>query len=184
MTLLDQATLALIALRTELDAEILSLSKRLPNLTCHRGCHDCCDDDLTVFEIEAELCRRHHAELLAHGIPGPKGRCAFLGSSRECRIYPDRPYVCRTQGLPLRWYEETEAGEILEEHATCPQNSIDSENPTALELHTKVHLPTLPESDFWLIGPYEERLSEIQGKLDHEQYSRVSLRSLFSKQDQ
>lgn len=184
LTPLAQATRALIALRTDLDAEILSLSNRLPKLTCHRGCRDCCEDDLTVFEIEAELCLRYHSELLDHGIPAPKGRCAFLGSADECRIYAERPYVCRTQGLPLRWYEETETGEILEEHATCRQNSIESVAPSALERHTQVHLPTLRDSDFWLIGPYEERLSVIQGNLDHEQYFRVPLRALFSKQEQ
>lgn len=182
MTSLDQATHALIAIRTELDAALLSLSQRLPALECGQGCNDCCDDGLTVFDIEAEIIRRRHAELLAEGVPAPAGRCAFLGAVGECRIYTDRPYVCRTQGLPLRWYEETEEdGEIVEERAICPKNQLESEAPPQETPRVHVHLPTLPEDDCWLLGPYEERLSTLQGHLDQDHYRRVPLRSLFSE---
>ena len=49
--------------------------------------------------------------------PHPPGACAMLDADGACRVYAARPYVCRTQGLPLRWAErrgmETEILEIL-----------------------------------------------------------------------
>ena len=46
--------------------------------------------------------RRRKATGIEEGA-GPEGACAFLDGEGGCRVYPDRPYVCRTQGLPLRW---------------------------------------------------------------------------------
>ena len=40
-------------------------------LRCHRGCCDCCVDELTVFEIEGELIRLAHGDLLAQQHPHP-----------------------------------------------------------------------------------------------------------------
>src|SRR5512134_1307867 len=90
--------------------EIDVLAERLhthhaARLQCRRGCASCCVDDITVFEVEAERIRAHHAELLASGQSHLPGACAFLDDEGGCRIYADRPYVCRTQGLPLRWIE-------------------------------------------------------------------------------
>ncbi|MGB7568294.1 MAG: YkgJ family cysteine cluster protein, partial [Chitinivibrionales bacterium] len=72
-------------------------------LRCKRGCYDCCVDDVSVFEIEALNIRHFNEALLKTGIPHPKGLCAFLDNKGACRIYEHRPYVCRTQGLPLHW---------------------------------------------------------------------------------
>ena len=41
-------------------------------LQCGRGCHACCVDGLSVFEIEAERIRRAHPKLLAEGVPHVK----------------------------------------------------------------------------------------------------------------
>jgi hypothetical protein len=75
-------------------------------MQCRRGCHGCCSDGLTVFEVEAAAIVRKHGALLAEQAPHPEGRCAFLDAEGGCRIYEERPYVCRTQGLPIRWIEE------------------------------------------------------------------------------
>ena len=74
-----------------------------PRLQCKRGCFGCCTDDLTVFTIEAERIKQDYPQLLADEQPHAPGRCAFLDAQGACRIYDARPYVCRTQGLPLRW---------------------------------------------------------------------------------
>ena len=79
-------------------------------LNCQRGCHQCCVDDLTVFEVEAEVIRARAGEVLTQ-IPHPPGACALLDEGGACRIYDHRPYVCRTQGLPLRWIEGDEDGD-------------------------------------------------------------------------
>ena len=144
------------------------LERHRGRLACRLGCTGCCGDDLTVFEVEAELIRRHHGEVLASA-PAPRGRCAFLDAHGACRIYPNRPYVCRTQGLPLRWLEEI-AGEIVEQRDICPLNEAGEP------------VEALPVEDCWALGPVEHRLATIQERLDGGQGRRVALRDLFDRE--
>ncbi|MBX3219399.1 MAG: YkgJ family cysteine cluster protein [Labilithrix sp.] len=142
-------------------------------LRCRAGCADCCVDDLTVFAIEAAVIRRHHAELLETAEPHPPGGCAFLDAGGLCRIYAHRPYVCRTQGLPLRWLEEDELEEeIIESRDICPKN-VDGGPP----------LEELDADACWTLGPFEQRLAERQHALDGDKGERVALRSLFARDD-
>lgn len=136
-------------------------------LACREGCAGCCQDDLTVFEIEAEVIRRRHAELLAEGAPHAEGGCAMLDERGLCRVYDARPYVCRTQGLPLRWLDEDEEGETYEARDVCPLN---------LE---GVPLEELPADEMWTLGPFEQRLAERQAA-ETDAPTRVALRSLFA----
>lgn len=161
---------SLLRLHTDVDARARPLAARLGSrLQCRRGCTPCCTDGLTVFEVEAERIRRCAVELLRNGAPHPEGACAFLDFDGACRIYEHRPYVCRTQGLPLRWLEEDEdTGEIRDRRDICPLNA---EGPP-LEL--------LSESDCWTIGPSEERLAALQHDLGPSG-ARVALRSLFRR---
>ena len=138
-------------------------------LSCKRGCDACCVDDLTVIPIEAERIRISQEALLRDGTPHAPGACAFLGDEGECRIYADRPYVCRTQGLPLRWFSEDDLEEIRERRAICPLNA---EGPA---------LDTLPEESFWLIGPSELELANLQAEIRDPDESRVPLRTLFER---
>lgn len=140
-------------------------------LQCGPGCSDCCTDGLTAFEIEAALIRRHHAELLETGTPHPSGACAFLDAGGRCRIYLERPYVCRTQGLPLRWLEDDDDSGLVEVRDICPKN-IDGGPP----------LEELDADDCWTLGPFEERLALQQRDTDGGRGERVALRSLFANQ--
>ena len=140
-------------------------AKHGPRLRCGRGCSGCCVDGLTVFEVEAALIAERHADVLV-GEAAPEGRCAMLDADGGCRIYADRPYVCRTQGLPLRWIEE-EAGEIVEGRDICPLNA-DGEP-----------IEELPADACWAIGPFEQRLAAAQAKCDGGALRRVALRDLF-----
>ena len=140
-------------------------------LQCRRGCCQCCVDDLTVFEIEAENIRLNHASLLAQHLPHPRGACAFLDSEGGCRIYAHRPYVCRTQGLPLRWMDEGQNGELVELRDICPLN--DEGTP----------IVELDEDECWTIGPTETQLAKLQHQFGSEQMTRVPLRSLFTTSD-
>ena len=137
-------------------------------LQCRRGCSQCCVDDLTVFEIEAENIRLAHAALLVQQEPHPQGACAFLDTGGACRIYADRPYVCRTQGLPLRWIDEGHNGELVELRDICPLN--DEGTP----------IVELTNDECWTIGPVEERLASLQQQSCSGQMTRVPLRSLFA----
>jgi hypothetical protein len=164
---MPDAQAALRALHADVDraAGVLAARHRA-RLRCGRGCHACCSDDLSVFEVEAERIRASHPELLRAGRPHAPGACAFLGDAGECRVYADRPYVCRTQGLPLRWLEEAEDGGA-ERRDICPLNAEGEP------------LETLPAADCFTLGPSEERLRRIQGALDGGALRRVALRSLF-----
>jgi hypothetical protein len=124
-------------------------------------------DGVTVFAVEAENIRRHHAERLAQANPYPEGDCAFLDGAGACRIYQHRPYVCRTQGLPLRWIEARPDGNPVELRDICPLN--DAGGP----------VETLPPDACWTIGPFEGRLAALQSMLDGATLCRVPLRSFF-----
>lgn len=138
-------------------------------LNCRRGCSACCVDGLTVFEVEAENIKRHHARLLAEGEPHAAGACAFLDEAGACRIYAERPYVCRTQGLPLRWLEETDEEEesIVEMRDICPLNDEG------------VPIEELSEEECWTLGPFEQRLAHMQAA--HGSLRRIPLRELFAR---
>lgn len=136
-------------------------------LACRAGCHDCCTDGLSVFAIEAAVIARHHAALLANGAPAAEGGCAFLDERGECRIYAQRPYVCRTQGLPLRWLDRDEDDEPCEVRDICPKSI---EGPP---------LEELTSDECWTLGPFEERLATRQTSLDGGVARRIPLRDLF-----
>jgi hypothetical protein len=157
------------ALHREVDAQTRPLeSLHRDRLQCRRGCADCCRDDISVFAIEAEQIRRHYPELLTGASPHPPGACAFLDSAGACRIYPHRPYVCRTQGLPLRWFDELEDGTPIELRDICPLNE---EGPPIEALE--------PEA-CWSLGPCEGQLATLQAKTDGGTLQRVELRALFT----
>ncbi len=134
-------------------------------LQCRLGCADCCLDGITVFEVEAEYIKQK-AEPILKQKPHPKGKCAFLDAQNRCRIYAFRPYVCRTQGLPLRWFEYDENGLKVEYRDICPLNDTGSD------------LRFLDERFFWEIGPFEQELADLQQKFKNNA-RRVPLRSLF-----
>jgi len=147
-------------------------------LQCRRGCASCCVDDLTVFEVEAENIRLHHGELLTNGEPAPVGGCAFLDAEGGCRIYEQRPYVCRTQGYPLRWEDDESAGDgeagvgeggVVEFRDICPLNEVGAP------------IETLPARACWTLGPAESRLVRLQSA-QGDPGRRIRLRSLFSKE--
>lgn len=132
---------------------------------CAPGCTGCCLDDLTVLEVEAEVLRRHCAEALSRPAH-PPGACALLDEQGRCRVYAHRPYVCRTQGLPLRWAEEV-GEEVVERRDVCELNLVGQD------------LTALPAEAFWTLGPVERRLAMAQDKHGQAE-ARVALRSLVA----
>ncbi|HEX2832822.1 MAG TPA: YkgJ family cysteine cluster protein [Thermoanaerobaculia bacterium] len=152
-------------LHDEVEARAKALAERhRERMVCRRGCFGCCVDDIFVFEVEATRIQKFAPELLASGTPHPPGRCAFLGSEGECRIYEVRPYVCRTQGLPLRWIDDEAKTEYRD---ICPLND---ESPAIA-----VPVEELDPEECWTLGEFEERLAMLQGD-----GKRVRLRDLFN----
>lgn len=139
---------AYLALRDEITARAAELFERYAShLKCRRGCSFCCDN-IHVPAIERaavsewldteagsgvrEAARRRRASQASHALTAgekqPSGeraaapnRCAFLGSEGECTVYPVRPLICRTYGLPLayRVYEYDMHGREL--HPESPE---------------------------------------------------------------
>ena len=166
----DQSETPLEALHGRVDEAVRPLAERhAARLECKRGCSACCVDDLTVFEVEAERIRRAFPEVL-ESEPHPPGACAFLDAEGACRVYPARPYVCRTQGLPLLFFSESEDGDIAEERSICELNEAGPP------------LADLDQDAFWWIGPTEFELQRLQQATDGSQ-RRVALRDLFRSAD-
>ena len=140
-------------------------------IQCRYGCSSCCIDDITVYEVEAQYILHQYIHILKTSIPHPSGACVFLHGEGLCRIYAHRPYVCRTQGLPLRWMEELPEGRVVEMRDICPLN--DSGEP----------IVNLASENCWEIGPFEERLARLQYAADGGEMRRVALRALFRTAD-
>jgi hypothetical protein len=158
---------ALIALHGEVDREAgVTAARHAGRLQCRRGCASCCVDGITVFEVEAERIRRFAPEVLRER-PHPEGACAFLDAEGACRVYEHRPYVCRTQGLPLRWLDEV-GDDLVEMRDICPLNEP---GPPLEELD--------PET-CWTIGPFEDRLQAIAAAFDPGR-RRIGLRGLIGR---
>jgi Fe-S-cluster containining protein len=161
---------ALEALYREVDGRSAQLGEwHAERLQCRLGCTACCVDDIKVFDLEAANIRRHHDSLLEAESPHAPGACAFLDEAGACRIYAQRPYVCRTQGLPLRWLDEGSDGEPIELRDICPLNEAGPP------------LEQLPEERCWSIGEFEGRLAELQRSASGGNMHRVALRALFQE---
>ncbi len=92
----------------------------------------------------------------------------FLDEAGECRIYHQRPYVCRTQGLPFRWIEDNDMNERIEWRDICP---VNAEHIAVMEL---------PEEGCLTLGSFEGQLADLQ-KIAFGNLDRVLMRSLFAK---
>lgn len=142
------------------------------NLNCKKGCSACCIDGITVFEIEAEYIfaksRSLKRSLKLENAGNKNGKCVFLNDENECLIYEFRPYVCRTQGLPLRWIDFDENDELVEFRDVCPLN------------YQGKSIEKLNEKYFWEIGPFERKLSDLQVKYFNNG-NRIEVRKLYEK---
>jgi len=99
----DRSTFApYYQLRNEIDALSESLEKmHHQHLSCKKGCDLCCMA-ISVFPVEfyaikAEIDEKSINEL---AVPQNDEDCSYL-VNHSCAIYPSRPVICRTHGLPL-----------------------------------------------------------------------------------
>ena len=170
MTPLDEAKVLdkLLELHSGVDVRAHGLAERhAVRLHCGPGCASCCQDDLTVFTVEARRIQNEYPDVL-HETPGPEGGCAFLDEDGRCRVYGARPYVCRSQGLPLRWLAEVE-DTWVEYRDICPLNEAGEP------------IETLEPEACFLLGPAEEVLRALQAGFADDALARVKLRDLFLK---
>lgn len=128
------------AIRDALDAFHVKAEAALPvALACRRGCSACCSREIHVFDVEAAAIR---AALRDVGPPetsaGTTG-CPMLDAAGGCRIYAERPLICRSHGLPVKFRQENT---LSESRDICPLNEdvgIDPWTaPTAAVLNLEV----------------------------------------------
>lgn len=102
----------------DIDIEInrLSISGLQEVIQCKPGCYDCCIN-FSVFAVEAALIAE---QLEDHKVQIETGAdfCGLLKGT-HCSVYPYRPIICRTQGLPLGYIDE-ESGMV--EISACNLN--------------------------------------------------------------
>ena len=76
------------------------------HIVCRQGCDGCCGHSLSVFSVEADLIDDYMATLQPYQLEKIRSRvaagshCSFLVDGL-CSIYPVRPVICRTHGLPI-----------------------------------------------------------------------------------
>jgi Fe-S-cluster containining protein len=111
-------------LRIAIDALIEELEQiHKVHLSCKRGCDLCCMA-ISVFPVEFYAIREELGDKINSGLlPAPKYEedCRFL-KNHNCAIYPSRPIICRTHGLPML-YMNSEGTEWELSH--CELNFAD-----------------------------------------------------------
>jgi Fe-S-cluster containining protein len=88
-------------------------------MVCRKGCCQCCTN-LTVFPVEF-FSIVEEMKLAGWSKPAfdAARACGYLNDRGECEIYPYRPMICRTQGLPLAFYDDDSQGYSV---TFCPLN--------------------------------------------------------------
>jgi uncharacterized protein len=129
------------SLRSRIDEKIKRLEEcHGSDITCHSSCTACCIN-ITVFPVEffailEDLKKTHtiqRASFFNESAP-----CGFLNEEGLCLIYPFRPIICRTHGLPILFLDDSQ-GEPSWEVSFCELNfrnktSIEFTDDTLLDI--------------------------------------------------
>ncbi len=86
-------------------------------MACQPGCDGCCQVQLTLSPVESASVSAYVEQLDADSRAvlrkqleaqpeTASPRCSMIDGNGQCLIYPARPLVCRSQGLPLRYPPE------------------------------------------------------------------------------
>ena len=102
-------------LRARVDGQVKKLEQiHGADITCRPGCSSCCIN-LTVFPVEFFVIQQ---ELQGTGVSSKDiffdetASCGFSDKKDLCRIYPYRPIICRTHGLPILFLNDSEVKPI------------------------------------------------------------------------
>lgn len=98
------------------------------SLVCRPGCASCCRN-LSLFPVEFHAIRQAmiQAGIDPETVPfDASASCGFLNEGL-CRIYPFRPVICRTHGLPILFLDDS-SGEYTWEVSFCELNFAGQKN--------------------------------------------------------
>ncbi len=147
----------LVKLRRRVDDHFDAAVARTPtDFACRDGCSTCCHQRISVFAIEADAIRDALAELAVRDpelrarvraqadAPAAQRHCALLVDDR-CSIYPQRPLICRSHGLPVVADDRTP-----DKVDACPLNFRDTAPPPASRLRlAAVNQPLAVLTELW-----------------------------------
>lgn len=109
-------------------------ARHAADMRCGSGCDSCCRTRLTITGVEAEAMRAHVlamapadrarlAEVARRPFDERDMRCAALDDDGRCLVYDGRPIVCRSHGVPIRFWGEAD-GKRLPVIDSCPLNFV------------------------------------------------------------
>ncbi len=160
----------------QVDAKVEQLTKlHANNMKCGKGCDLCCLD-FSVFPVEFYHIRQQIANVTpAWSQPMSKSAaddkwCALL-ENHACSIYPFRPYICRTHGLPLIYLND-EADEL--ELSFCELNFTAVEDDY-FDMDNVWEQDDL-NSELFMIN---KRFLENNPNLKHDEITLIPLRKLM-----
>lgn len=165
------------ALLNWIDQTTSDLAGQFPTeITCHRGCTGCCQQHLSVFEVEAESLRQF-LKTLPESVQQKLYQQARTTLEREaqfetapitpdtdfppdpersipcpalidgaCAVYLARPVICRTHGFPLLYVDEETDEALLD---VCPLNFTEAED--TLESLTEAEIIPMSEINKHLV---------------------------------
>lgn len=137
----DSLRAAYGSLIADADTVVAELSSRLQRfIRCGPGCSSCCKS-FSVFSLEAALIAEKTG---GTDRPATAEGCCPLLADRHCKIYPQRPLICRTQGMPIAYIDEI--NEQIDVSA-CPLNFSDEHHFTY--------------DDLYFIDPFNSRLAAL-----------------------
>ncbi len=155
----------LAELRARVDAHFAAAQDREGTaMQCRAGCTQCCHARFGVFEIEADPIRRALAEL-AQTAPELRQRirdqardescphCALLVDG-ICAVYPVRPLICRSHGLPI--VVDDGRGDAFVDH--CPLN-FQTSRPARASLMVLDNLNKPLSALAQIAHPHHERIA-------------------------
>jgi uncharacterized protein len=101
------------------------------HIQCKKGCADCCSLE-TVSPLEAQVISEYlkkspaltSENAVVKSSDKKQGKCVFL-KDEACAIYPVRPIICRTQGLPMGFSESPSIDVCPLNFTNQPVSSID-----------------------------------------------------------
>ena len=134
-------------------------------IACRAGCDDCCRRRFSVTAIEAAAIREALAALgiearealAARARGGDPGICPALEDDGRCAIYANRPLICRTHGLPIRFAPPKGRG--LPVIDACPKNFI-GEDLAAIDAGSVLDQETLST----VLGALDAAFADGEGR--------------------
>ncbi|MFH1811985.1 MAG: YkgJ family cysteine cluster protein [Pseudomonadota bacterium] len=105
------------------------LTRHRLRMNCGMGCASCCHRMPSVFPVEAwmiaeglrrapgPVAQRMARRLVDHSHETEISPCPLLDDRGHCRVYADRPIICRSHGAPIKV-----PGQPADRWSVCPLN--------------------------------------------------------------